>query len=64
MILRFTTKRDTNGNRKCLVIDTELKKAQRGYNFRYACDFIEIKKADRDRILKLLEIDGYTIENI
>lgn len=60
MILKFTTKRDINGNRYTLEIDTENKTYNRSYNtsFDYA-DFVEISKKDREKLIDSLENNGF-----
>lgn len=60
MIQKFTTKRDTNGNRYTLVIDHEQKLYARNYNPYDYSDYITIGKRDRETMIKKLEEAGYT----
>lgn len=61
MILEFATKRDINGNRYYLGIDTEKKSFSRERGRWYSRDDItEITKADRRKIIEQLENAGFT----
>lgn len=61
MILEFATKRDVNGNRYYLGIDTENKKFSRERGRWYSReDITEISKADRRKIIEQLESAGFT----
>lgn len=61
MILEFATKRDVNGNRYYLGIDTEKKSFSRERGHWYSReDITEISKADRRKIIEQLENAGFT----
>lgn len=61
MILEFTTKRNTSGNRSYLGIDTEKKVFSRERGWWYGReDVIEISKTDRIRMIEKLESENYT----
>lgn len=64
MILKFATKRDINGNRYYLAIDTENKTFSR-LPRHWFCreDFIEVTKTDKRRLIETLKKDGYTETN-
>lgn len=61
MIFKFATKRDINGNRYYLMIDTE-KKIYSRQPHRWFCreDFTEVTKTDKRRLIETLKKDGYT----
>lgn len=50
MLMKFTTKRDRNGNRYTLIIDTEAKTIKKDFNPFYSGDYIEITRTDRRRL--------------
>lgn len=59
-MLRFCTKRDMNGNRKYLIINTDDKKFTLSYDRIFSeSDFIEIKSKDRDKLCQQLKAAGY-----
>ena len=61
MLLEFSTKRDRNGNRYYLGIDTESKTFSRERGKRYGRDdVIEIGKRDRRKLIDELEADNFT----
>lgn len=61
MLLEFSTKRDRNGNRYYLGIDTENKTFSRERGKWYGRDdVIEIGKRDRREIINKLESDNFT----
>lgn len=60
MIQKFTTKRDTNGNRYTLVIDTDNKTYARNYNPLNYSDYITIGKRDRQKLIEQLDAEDYT----
>lgn len=61
MLLEFSTKRDRNGNRYYLGIDTEKKIFSRERGKWYGRDdVIEIGKRDRREIIDKLESDNFT----
>lgn len=61
MILEFATKRDRNGNRYYLGIDTDNKTFSRERGKWYGRDdVIEIGKRDRREIIDKLESDNFT----
>lgn len=61
MIQKFTTKRDTNGNRYTLIIDHEKKTVKKDYNTSWDySDFVTITKADRRKLAADAENAGYT----
>lgn len=61
MVLEFATKRDQNGNRYYLGIDTEKKSFSRERGRWYSReDITEITKADRRKIIEQLEHAGFT----
>jgi len=59
MLLKFTTKRDANGNRYTLVIDTEAKTVQKDYNPYSIWDYIEITKKERNALYDNAIENGY-----
>ena len=60
MILKFTTKRDINGNRKTLIVNTEAQTYRRDYNTsRDYSDYITITTKDRNKIMQQLDEAGY-----
>lgn len=66
MILKFATRRNRNGVRRFLGIDTE-KRVYAKSPSHWLCreDFVEINGKDMDRICADAENDGYTeAENI
>lgn len=60
MIQRFITKRDTNGNRKTLIIDHVNATYKRDYNPFSPSDYIEITSKARRAIIDEIESAGYT----
>lgn len=61
MFFEFATKRDINGNRYYLGVDTVKKVFSRERGHWYSReDIVEIGKNDRRKIIEQLEIDGYT----
>lgn len=62
MIQKFTTKRDTNGNRYTLIIDHEKKRYYPDYNTtsNYT-DYITITKTDRQKMMDHLDENGYQV---
>lgn len=60
-MLKFTTKRDINGNRKTLLVNPENRTYKKDYNTaRDYSDYITISKKDRDKITAELDAIGYT----
>lgn len=60
MILKFATKRDVNGNRYYLGVDTENKTFARERSHWYSReDISEISKTDRRKMIDQLENEGY-----
>ena len=59
MILEFKTKRNTNGHRAYLRIDTD-KKEYSTFCRRMVVDGIEVKAADRKNLIKELQKNGFT----
>lgn len=61
MIFRFSTKRDVNGNRYFLGIDTEKRVFSRESVHWYGKeDVIEIKKSDRQKMIDDLQAAGFS----
>ena len=61
MIIKYTTKRDINGNRKTLIVNTEAQTYRRDYNTsRDYSDYITISAKDRNKIMQQLDEAGYT----
>ena len=61
MIIKYTTKRDINGNRKTLIVNTEAQTYRRDYNTsRDYSDYITISVKDRNKIMQQLDEAGYT----
>lgn len=61
MKLEFVTKRDVNGNRYYLGIDTEAKVfSNQGGHLYDREDVVEVTQKDRRRIIDKLEESGYT----
>lgn len=64
MILKFATKRDQNGNRYFLGIDTENKTYSKESAHWYSReDITEVSKKDRHKLLDILESENYTEVN-
>ena len=59
MIIEFKTKRNTNGHRAYLRIDTE-KKEYSTFCHSMVMDGIEIKAAERKNLIKELQENGFT----
>ena len=59
MIMEFKTKRNTNGHRNYLRIDTE-KKEYSTFCHSMVMDGIEIKTAERKNLIKELQENGFT----
>ena len=60
MLLEFATKRDRNGNRYYLGVDTENKTFSRQCSHWYCReDIVEIGKRDRNKIIEQLETANY-----
>ena len=55
----FTTKRDRNGNRYTLIINHNARTFWRDYNPWDASEYIEIKKSDRDKLIRGAIQAGY-----
>lgn len=61
MIIKYTTKRDINGNRKTLEVNHAAKTYKRDYNSARSYDeHITITNKDRNKIIKQLDEAGYT----
>ena len=61
MIIKFTTKRDINGNRKTLIIDQDGRTYRRDYNTaRDYSEYITITARDREKLIQQLDAAGYT----
>lgn len=61
MIFRFSTKRDVNGNRYFLGIDTEKRVFSRESSHWYGKeDVVEIKKSDRRKMINDLQTAGFS----
>ncbi len=60
MIIKYTTKRDINGNRYTLHVNHEAKTFKRDYNdsWNYS-DYVTIGKRDREKLIKTLISEGY-----
>lgn len=60
MILNFATRRDTNGNRYYLVVDTERKAfAETSGKFYHEGEYIQITRRERRAIKEKAKADGY-----
>lgn len=59
MKLEFMTKRDTNGNRKYLLIDTNREVYSRDSAHMIPDGYFTISKKDMDEMLKRVQDDGY-----
>lgn len=60
MIIKYTTKRDINGNRKTLIVNTDMQTYKRDYNTSYDyTDYITISVKDRNKIMQQLDEAGY-----
>ena len=60
MILKFATKRDRNGNRYYLGIDTKKKVYALTPSHWYSReDFTEVTKGDRRKLIEAVKADGY-----
>lgn len=64
MVLEFATKRNPNGYRKYLGINTEKKTFSRERG-RWYCreDLVEISSTDRKKLIATLENNGFTETN-
>lgn len=61
MILKFATKRDRNGNRYYLGIDTKNKVYAVTSSHWYSReDFTEVTKKDRRKLIESVKAEGYT----
>lgn len=61
MIIKFATKRDRNGNRYYLGIDTEKKVYALTSSHWYSReDFTEVTKGDRRKLIEAVKAEGYT----
>ena len=64
MILEYTTKRDVNGNRYYLGVDTEAKTYSTTRSMWYGRDdVLEISKKDRRKLIEVLDRQGFTEVN-
>ena len=62
MIQKFTTKRDTNGNRHTLIINHSAQTYRADYNSAYDySDYITINKTDRRKMIEQLIENGYSL---
>lgn len=60
MILKFTTKRDINGNRCTLEVNTNNNTFIAGYNTSHCYDdYITINKTDRSALIEQLKNAGF-----
>ena len=60
MVIKFATKRDRNGNRYYLGIDTEKKVYALTSSHWYSReDFTEVTKRDRRKLIEAVRADGY-----
>lgn len=60
MIIEFSTKRDRNGNRYYLAIDTENKTFARNRSLWYSRgDTVEIGRRDRLKMIEQLKSEGF-----
>lgn len=60
MIIKYTTKRDINGNRKTLIVDHAGQTYRRDYNSAHDySDFITITSRDREKLINILDSNGY-----
>ena len=63
MIQKFTTKRDTNGNRYTLIVNHSKETYRADYNSSYSySDYITISKTDRLKMIDQLIDNGYSME--
>jgi len=59
-MIKFTTKRDRNGNRYTLRVDTNKKTFHRDYNDSWHYDeYITIGKRDREKLIDQLILNGF-----
>lgn len=64
MILKFATRRDTNGNRYYLILDTEKKTfAETSGRFYHEGDYLQITQRERRAIKEKAKADGYKAVN-
>lgn len=61
MKLYFATKRNTNGHRRYLEIDTEKKQYNTQDQFLHRSDFVEVKRSEYDELIRQASADGYNI---
>lgn len=61
MKLYFATKRNTNGNRSYLEIDTEKKQYSTQDQFLHRSDFVEVKRSEYNELIRQASEDGYHV---
>ena len=60
MIMRFATKRNVNGNRKCLIFNTETKQfARESAHWFCRDDFVEVGLMDLKKLAQMCKDFGY-----
>lgn len=60
MIIKFTTRRDANGNRYYLILDTERKQfSETASGFYHKDDYMQITRRERRAIKEKARADGY-----
>lgn len=62
MIIEFKTKRNTNGHRNYLRIDTD-KKEYSTFCRSMIADGVEVKEADRKNLIKELQENGFILND-
>ena len=61
MILTFATKRNTNGNRRYLTIDTTKKEYTTEDRWTHRSDLIEVTRAEYNAIIEQADADGFQL---
>ena len=61
MLLKFATKRNTNGNRHYLAIDTGKRQYCTQDQFWHRSDFVEVKRSEYDELIRQAAGDGFHV---
>ena len=61
MLLKFATKRNTNGNRHYLMIDTEKRQYSTQPRMWHRSDFVEVTKADYNELIENAHSEGFHV---
>ena len=61
MLLKFATKRNTNGHRHYLLIDTDKKHYSTQDRWWVRSEFVEVKKSEYNELIAQASEDGYNV---